>query len=94
MAVMLPIGPDPFARLASAERLCRRLNGMAAGPPALRPPPYRRRHLLTLLQVLDGHRAGATRRELAAALVDDAAWDARFAQLRPVYDERFAALRD
>lgn len=26
-------------------------------------------------------------------LVDDAAWDARFAQLRPVYDERFAALR-
>ena len=40
-------------------------------PPALRPPPYRRRHLLTLLQVLDGHRAGATRRELAAALIDD-----------------------
>ncbi len=71
MAVMLPIGPDPFARLAAAERLCRRLNGMAAGPPALRPPPFRRRHLLTLLQVLDGHRAGATRRELAAALIDD-----------------------
>ena len=31
---------------------------------------------------------------LDAVLVDDAAWDARFAQLRPVYDERFAALRD
>ena len=29
-----------------------------------------------------------------AVLVDDAAGDARFAQLRPVYDERFAALRD
>ena len=70
MAVMLPIGPDPFARLASAERLCRRLNGMASGPPALRPSPFRRQHLLTLLQVLDGHQAGATRRELASALLD------------------------
>jgi len=35
MAVMLPIGPNPFARLASVERLCRRLNGMA-GPPLQR----------------------------------------------------------
>lgn len=69
MAVMLPFGPDPFARIASAERLCRRLNGMAAGPPALRPPPFRREHLLTLLQVLDGHQAGATQRELAASLI-------------------------
>lgn len=69
MALMLPIGVDPFVRLASAERLCRRLAGMAAGPPALRPPPFRREHLLTLLQVLDGHRAGATQRELAASLI-------------------------
>lgn len=29
-----------------------------------------------------------------ALLVDDAAWDARFEQLRPVYDERFAGLRE
>ena len=28
-----------------------------------------------------------------AVLVDDAAWDARFAELRPVYDEKFASLR-
>lgn len=69
MAVMLPIESDPLARLASAERLCRRLSGMAAGPPALRPPPFRREHLLTLLQVLDGHDAGATQRELAASLI-------------------------
>ena len=69
MAMMLPIGTDPFARLAAAERLCRRMNGMASGPPALRPPPFRREHLLTLLQVLDGHRAGATQRELAASLI-------------------------
>lgn len=69
MAMMLPIGTDPFAGLAAAERLCRRMCGMAAGPPALRPPPFRREHLLTLLQVLDGHRAGATQRELAASLI-------------------------
>lgn len=69
MAMMLPIGADPFARLAAAERLCRRLSGMASGPPALRPPPFRREHLLTLLQVLDGQRAGATQREMAASLI-------------------------
>jgi len=69
MALMVPIEPAPFARLASAERLCRRLSGMAAGPPALRPPPFRREHLLTLLQVLDGRRAGASQRELAASLI-------------------------
>ncbi|QTH22465.1 DUF2285 domain-containing protein [Rhizorhabdus wittichii] len=70
LAMMLPIGTDPFARLASAERFCRRLLGMAAGPPVLCPPPFRRRHLLKLLRVLDGHHAGASRRELAATLID------------------------
>jgi len=69
MALMLPVEPDSLARLASAARLCRRLSGMAAGPPALRPAPFRREHLLSLLQVLDGHRAGATQRELAASLI-------------------------
>lgn len=71
MAIMLPIGDGTYARLASAERLCRRLNGIAAGPPALRPPPFRRQHLLTLLRVLDGRQAGASRRELAATLIDN-----------------------
>lgn len=69
MAVILPIEPYPLARLASAERLCRRLNGMTAGPPALRPSSFRLQHLLTLLQVLDGHHAGASQRELAASLI-------------------------
>ncbi|WP_353611499.1 DUF2285 domain-containing protein [Blastomonas sp. CCH13-E1] len=32
-------------------------------------PPFRRLHLVTLLQVLDGHQAGATQRELAASLI-------------------------
>ncbi len=70
LAMILPIGRDPFARLAAAERLSRRLLGVASGPPALRPTPFRRQHLLTLLQVLDGHQAGASRRELAAVLID------------------------
>ena len=70
LAMMMPFGTDPLVRLASAERFCRRLLGMAAGPPRLRPTHFRRHHLLTLLQVLDGRSAGATRRELAAALID------------------------
>lgn len=70
MAVMLPVGSNPLTRLASAARLFRRLSGTVAGPPVMRPPPFRRRHYLTLLQVLDGHHAGASRRELAAALID------------------------
>ena len=70
LAMVLPLGTDPFPRLAAAERFYRRLLGMAAGPPALSPPPFRRRHLLTLLRVLDGRHAGASRRELAATLID------------------------
>lgn len=69
LAMMLPIGNDPFTRLASAERFCRRLLGMAAGPPALRPTPFRRQHLLTLLRALDGYNAGASQRELAMVLI-------------------------
>lgn len=70
LALILPMEANLFARLASAKRLCRRLLGMAAGPPALRPPPFRRRHLLTLLRALDGRQAGASRKELAAVLID------------------------
>jgi hypothetical protein len=71
LAIMLPIGAEPLTRLAAAERFCRRLLGKAVGPPASLPPPCRRQHLLMLLRVLDGHHAGASRRELAAALIDD-----------------------
>jgi hypothetical protein len=71
LAILLPIGAEPLTRLAAAERFSRRLLGMVAGPPALLPPPFRRQQLLMLLRVLDGHHAGATRRELAAALIDE-----------------------
>lgn len=70
LAVMLPLGTDLAVRLASAERLRRLFRGLSGGAPPLRPPPSRRRHLLTLLQVLDGCAAGASRRELAASLID------------------------
>lgn len=70
LAMMLPLGVDLSARLASAERFCRRLLGLPAGPPTLRPAPSRRRHLLTLLRALDGRHAGASRREIAATLID------------------------
>lgn len=69
MGIVLPVGPDPFPRLAAIERLCRRLNGLASGPPALRPTPFRREHLLTLLRALDGLQAGASQRELATVLI-------------------------
>jgi len=70
LALILPMEGNPFTRLASAERFCRRLLGMAPGPSASRPPPFRRRHLLTLLRALDGQQEGATRKELAAVLID------------------------
>ena len=70
LVMMLPFGSNPFAGIACAERFCRRVFGMASGPPALRPPPGRRQHLLTLLRALDGHQAGASPRELAAVLID------------------------
>ena len=75
LALMVPYGPGQHTHIAAAERLRRRLLGLAAGPPALRPGPSRRVHLLTLLKLLDGRRAGATQRELAAVLIDAAVRD-------------------
>ena len=40
LAMMMPFGTDPLVRLASAERFCRRLLGMAAGPPRHSTPNY------------------------------------------------------
>ena len=54
LALILPMEGNPFTRLASAERFCRRLLGMAPGPPALRPPPFRRRWLAEAIELRDG----------------------------------------
>jgi hypothetical protein len=71
LALMLPYGPGQRTHMSEAERLRRRLRGIATGPPALRIAPSRRIHLLTLLRLLDGRRAGASQRELAAVLIDN-----------------------
>lgn len=70
MAVVLPFDDGLNARYAEAERLRRRLRGIAAGPPSLIVPPSRRAHFRMLLRVLDGRQAGARSRELAAVLID------------------------
>lgn len=75
LALMLPYGPYQRTHMAAAERLRRRLCGIASGPPALKPPPSRRAHHLTLLRLLDGRQAGATQRELAAVLIDNGVRD-------------------
>jgi len=75
LSLMVPYGPGQHTHMAAAERLRRRLRGIAAGPPALRPGPSRRIHLLMLLRLLDGRRAGASQRELAAVLIDAAVRD-------------------
>lgn len=71
LALMLPYGPYLRTQMAEAERLRRRLGGIPSGPPALRLPPARRAHHLTLFRLLDGRQAGATQRELAAVLIGD-----------------------
>lgn len=72
LALMVPYGSNQHTHMAAAERLRRRLRGIPAGPPALRPGLSRRIHLLMLLRLLDGRRTGATQRELAAVLIDPA----------------------
>jgi len=68
---MVPVDSDVALRLAGAQRFARRWKGLRSGPqpPDLRLTPFQRRRLTLLLGVLDGHLAGAGRREIAAALV-------------------------
>ncbi len=70
LAMILPLGADLAVSMAAAERMRRRLKGLRAGPLALRPPPSCCRHHRMLLRTLDGRAAGASRRELAAILID------------------------
>lgn len=72
LALHLPLDEHLPLRLASARRLYHRLNGRPGGPmpPAWRLTPARRRRLILMLRALDGHLAGATYRDIAAALLD------------------------
>lgn len=71
LAIVIPLASDIALRLAGAERFARRWRGLSTGPPppALRLTLFQRRRLTLLLNVLDGHLAGAGRREIAAAVV-------------------------
>ena len=88
-AFLLPFDADFGARLHSLQRLHRRLTGKRAGPPlpSLQLSPLQRARLVLLVRALDGEQEGASRREIAAVLLDA---DARHI---PAIEWKNAALR-
>ncbi len=67
LGVLIPLDPDLPARLDAAGRLWRRLTrGVAEAPGTL--ASHRRARLVSTLRALDGRMAGASTREIAAAL--------------------------
>ena len=76
-AFLLPFDGDFGARLHSLQRLQRRLAGKRAGPPlrSLQLSPRQRARLVLQLRALDGIEEGASRREIAAVLLDGQARD-------------------
>ena len=71
-AFLLPFDDDFGARLQSLQRFHRRLSGQRAGPPprSLQLTSLRRTRLALQLRALDGEQEGASRREIAAVLLD------------------------
>jgi hypothetical protein len=88
-AFLIPFDDDFGARLYSLQRLHRRLTGKRAGPPlsSLQLSPLQRSRLTLLVRALDGEQEGASRREIAAVLLDA---DARHI---PAIEWKNAALR-
>ena len=88
-AFLLAFDDDFGARLHSLQRLQRRLAGKRAGPPlrSLQLSPRQRARLVLQLRALDGEQDGASRREIAAVLLDA---DARTI---PAIEWKNAALR-
>lgn len=86
---IIPHGDDFAARKHAVERLERRLAGQRAGPPIRSQQlSQRQREYLTLqLRALDGVADQASRREIAAILLDPAAYDI------PAIEWKNAALR-
>lgn len=71
-AVILPLDEAFELRLDMTRRFHRRMHGHPAGPlpRALQITPMRRARLILLLHTLDFHLTGASRRTIAAALLD------------------------
>lgn len=67
IGVLLPLDPQLPARLAAAAKLWQRLADDRAEPPGTL-APQRRTRLVWTLRALDGRMAGASTREIAAAL--------------------------
>jgi hypothetical protein len=88
-AFLVPFDGDFGARLHSLQRLHRRLTGKRAGPPlrSLQLSPLQRARLALQLRALDGEQAGASRREIAAVLLDPSA------RTIPAIEWKNAALR-
>ncbi len=76
-AFLIPFDDDFNARLHSLQRLHRQLTGRPSGPllRSQRLSTRQRAHFTLLLRALDGEQDGATRRELAAILLDEEACD-------------------
>lgn len=72
VSFVLPLDGDFAARLHSVQRLHRRLAGRRAGPPlrSLQLTLRQRTWLALQLRALDGLADGASRREIAAVLLD------------------------
>lgn len=72
LAVVLPLDDAFDLRVEAVLRFARRLRGRPAGPlpPGLQLTPQRRARLIQLLHALDFRLAGASRREIATALLD------------------------
>lgn len=71
-AFLIPFDRDASVRLHATQRLYRRLSGQRAGPPlrSMQLSPSQRMRLALQIRALDAVGDGATRREIAAVLLD------------------------
>lgn len=73
-AAIIPLGVDGFDRLEAVYRLLAALHGRAV-PPDTRLTAQQRARMRRMLQAFDGHRAGATGREIAQVMFRTGALD-------------------